>query len=179
MEDANRDLEIKLTQLQITRDKTESVLASRNGNRIKTHRDVLFAVVSAVDRSKRKVEELKIASGEELAVITTWSDKLDQDTAAVDIYMEKISTFLSAIEQEQVERVRKDQLAFEKELFEKKLEYAKGLGSVHSQDQDTIHTGIQISKQSSASAKLSKLTITKFNGTSIDWMRFWGQFTLA
>ena len=177
MEAANRDLEIKLTQLQIIRDKTESVLASRNRNRIKRHRDALFAVVSAVDRSKRKVEELKIASGEELAAITTWSDKLDQDTAAVDIDMEKISTFLSAIEQEQVGRVRKDQLAFEKELFEKKLEYAKGLGSVHSQDQDTIHTGIQISKQSSASAKLPKLTITKFNGTSIDWLRFWEQFT--
>lgn len=31
-----------------------------------------------------------------------------------------------------MERARKDQLAFEKELFEKKLEYAKGLGSVHS-----------------------------------------------
>ena len=32
MEAANRDLEIKLTQLQIIRDKTESVLASRNRN---------------------------------------------------------------------------------------------------------------------------------------------------
>ena len=31
--------------------------------------------------------------------------------------------------------------------------------------------------QSSAPAKLWKLTITKFNRTSIDWMRFWGQFT--
>lgn len=31
--------------------------------------------------------------------------------------------------------------------------------------------------QRSAPAKLPKLTITKFNGTSIDWMRFWGQFT--
>ena len=115
MEAANRNLKIKLTQLQITREKTESVLASRIGNRIKRHRDALFAVVSAVDRSKRKVEELKIASGEELAAITAWNDKLDQDTAAVDIDMEKISTFLSVIEQEQVERVRKDQLNFEKE----------------------------------------------------------------
>ena len=31
--------------------------------------------------------------------------------------------------------------------------------------------------QSSAPAKLPKLTITKFNGTSIDWLRFWEQFT--
>lgn len=47
----------------------------------------------AVDRSKRMVEELKIASGEELAAITTWSDKFDQDTAAVDIDMEKSQRF--------------------------------------------------------------------------------------
>ena len=62
---------MKLPQLQLTRDKTEAVLASRNGNRIKRHRDVLFAVVSSVDRAKRKVEELKIAAGEEITDITT------------------------------------------------------------------------------------------------------------
>ena len=37
MEAAKRELQTKLTQLQMTRDKTETVLTSKNSNRIKRH----------------------------------------------------------------------------------------------------------------------------------------------
>ena len=33
------------------------------------------------------------------------------------------------------------------------------------------------SQEQGAVAKLPKLTIGKFNGTNLDWTRFWGQFT--
>ena len=81
MESANRDLAAKLTQLQITRDKTEAALASRNGNRIKKHRDSQHAVVSSVERAKRKVEKLKIAAHEEIFDINTWGEKLESTVA--------------------------------------------------------------------------------------------------
>ena len=87
---SNRDLATKLTQLQLTRDKTEAVLTSRNGNRIKRNRDALFAVVTSVDRAKRKMEELKIAAGEGIPDINTWDDKVDVDTAAVNDDMERM-----------------------------------------------------------------------------------------
>ena len=173
METANRDVARKLTQLQITRDKTEATLASRNGNGIKRHRDSLHAVVSSVERAKRKVEELKIAAGEEIAGITTWGEKLESDMAAVDDDMEKIAQCLSKIDQEQVGKNRKEQLAFEKELFEQKLQYNKQLESLHPPhaDQNTSHVGNQNGKQG-ATAKLPKLTITKFSGNILDWTRF-------
>ena len=177
MESANRDLATNLTQLQITRDKTEAALASRNGNRIKRHRDSLHAVVSSVERAKRKVEELKIAAHEEIADINTWGEKLESDLAAVDDDMERISQCLSEIDQEQVDKTRKEQLAFEKELFEQKLQYNKQL-EVSNADQNTSHVGNQNGKQG-AVAKLPKLTITKFNGNIVDWTRFWGQFSVG
>ena len=71
-EAASRDLETKLTQLRITKSKTESMLSSGSITRIKRHKDSLHAVVAAVEKSKRKVEELKIASGEEIAAINEW-----------------------------------------------------------------------------------------------------------
>ena len=172
MEAAIRDLETKLTQLQITRERTDAVLASRNENRIKRQRDSLSSVVASVEKAKRKVEELKIAAGVELSAITTWGAKLDQDIAVVDLDMDGISSFLNGVDQEQIEKARKDQLAFEKELIEKKLQYTKELESGNLSDK----AGNQNSKQSAATAKLPKLTITKFNGTNLDWNRFWGQF---
>ena len=41
-------------------------------------------------------------------------------------------------------------------------------------NQNTSHVE---SQDQGAVAKLPKLTITKFNGTNLDWTRFWGQFT--
>lgn len=84
MEAANRGLETKLTQLQITRNKTEAILLSRSANRIKRHRDMLHAIVASVDKSKWKVEELKIAAGEEIVTINAWCDKVEAEIAAVD-----------------------------------------------------------------------------------------------
>ena len=69
-------------------------------------RDSLHAVVSSVERAKRKVEELKIAAHEEIADITTWGEKLESDLAAVDDDMEIISQCLSNIDQEQVDKTR-------------------------------------------------------------------------
>ena len=64
-------------------------------------------------------------------------------------------------------KTRQEQLELEKELEEK-------------DQQDSILTGNQDAKQTqgtSNAAKLPRLTITKFDGTYLDWNRFWGQFT--
>ena len=174
MDAANRDLATRLTQLKITRDKTEAILAARNSNRIKRHKDAIHAIVSSVEKSKRKVEELKIAAGEEMAAISTWCEGVEADIAAVDQDMDNISTCLSEIDQEQVDKTRKEQLAFEKELLDQKFKYNEELGRLQSSNasENTSHVGNQ-----GTAAKLPKLAITKFNGTNLDWTRFWGQFT--
>ena len=82
------------------------------------------------------MEELKIATGEDIADITTWGEKLESDMPAVDDDMERISQCLSEINQEQVDKTRKGQLAFEKELFEQKLHYNKQLESLHWSNED-------------------------------------------
>ena len=82
---------------------------------------------------------------------------------------------MNEIDQEQVEKARTEQLAFEKQLFERKLQYNKEL-QASSETQNTSHMDNQNGKQVAA-AKLPKLTITKFNGTTLEWKRSWGQFT--
>lgn len=58
-EAASRDLETKLTQLRIMKTKPETTLSSGSVTRIKRHKDSLHAIVAAVEKSKRKAEELK------------------------------------------------------------------------------------------------------------------------
>ena len=169
-EGASRDLETKLTQLRITKGKTETMLSSGSVTRIKRHKDSLHAIVAAVEKSTRKVEELKIASGEEIAAINAWGDKVEEELTAVDKDMDSMATYLSEMDQEQVEKSRREQLAFEKALFEQKLKFNQELEGKSSSNtnQNTNH----VESQQGAVAKLPKLTITKFNGTNLDWTRF-------
>ena len=47
--------------------------------RIKRHKNYLHALVAAVEKLKREVEELKIASGEEIAANNAWVDKVEKN----------------------------------------------------------------------------------------------------
>ena len=165
-EAASRDLETKLTQLQITKSKTETMLWSGSVTRIKRHKDSLHAIIATVEKSKRKVEEIKIASGEEIATINAWCDEVEEELTAVDKGMDTMAKYLSEMNQEQVEKSRREQLAFEKELFGQKLKFNQELGqgkSSSNTNQNTSH----VESQEQAVAKLPKLRITMFNGTNL------------
>ena len=178
MKAAKRELQTKLTQLQMTRDKTETVLTSKNSNRIKQHVQSLQAIVDSTDEARRKLGEMKIEGGEDALAITTWSEEIENKIAIVDD-VNKLAAFLTEAEQRETEKARQEQLDFEKELIERKFRYHKEL---EEKDQDSILTENQDAKQTQGTgtaAKLPKLTITKFDGTYLDWNRFWGQFTEA
>lgn len=112
---------------------------------------------------------MKITDGEDAITITSWSEEIENKIAMVDEDVDKLAGFLTEAQQTETEKARQEQLEFEKELEEK-------------DQQDSILTGNQDAKQTqgtSNAAKLPKLTITKFDGTYLDWNRFWGQFTEA
>ena len=71
MEAAKRELQTKLTQLQMNREKTETVLTSKNSNRIKRHVQLLQAIGNLADEARRKLEEMKIEGGEDALAITS------------------------------------------------------------------------------------------------------------
>ena len=123
-----------------------------------------------MERTKRTLKELKITAGEELAAIPLWGDKLEDEIVAVDDDMDRIRKCFVEIDQEQLDKTRKDQMDFEKELFERNLQYTKELESlqVTNANENKSNAGNENSKQQGAFAKLLKLTITKFYGTNLD-----------
>ena len=93
-EAASNDFEMKMTQLQVTKSKTKTVLSSGSVNWIKRHKDSLHAIVATVEKSKWKVEELKIAGGEEITAINVWGDKVEEELTTVDKDMDSIAKYL-------------------------------------------------------------------------------------
>ena len=82
-----------------------------------------YTIVAVVEKSKWKVQELKNAGGEGIAAINMWGDKVKEELTAVNKDMDNMAKYLSITDQEQVEKSRREQLAFEKELFGQKLKF--------------------------------------------------------
>ena len=94
-----------------------------------------------------------------------WGNKFRDTVARYDILMDEIKTKLRSFKEmekqdatEQEER-RIEQMMMEMQLYMKKKEEDKAIKS---------HCNV-------LKVKLPKLEITRFNGTHIDWDRFWNQ----
>ena len=61
MDASSKTLQTKLTQLELTAGRTQSIIGTRNVERIERHLEEFKVIVSAVDNAKRIVEEIKIA----------------------------------------------------------------------------------------------------------------------
>jgi hypothetical protein len=172
LEEAQRELETKIKHIAITQGKTEKILASNNQQRIERHCAALQVLVGEADSSKRIVEELKITIGEEVDTISGWADAIENTIGQADIDVYKLQNWIAEANEHTKARSRKDQLDFEKELFE--IHYKAQLGESERQQVEGETSSSRMSPR--VEAKLPKLVITKFNGTYQDWPRFWNQF---
>ena len=166
-------LETKLTQLKITVHRTKSVLQSGRPETIKRHLEALRATLQEADECKRAVEVVKISDKEELSKINEWNDDIDARLAEADGEINRIENWLSDKRQEEVMVAQEDQLKFEVKLHETRLKLQMELQNGKPENQTTT------SEPSTRMAKLPKLVISKFDGSYMDWPRFWGQFSEA
>ena len=70
---AKSELETKLIQLQISRDRTKDIIASGIKSRIEQQKETLYKLSIAATEAKRTEEEKSIAAGGDLDEIVNWS----------------------------------------------------------------------------------------------------------
>ena len=174
MTTAESNLETKLTQLEINVKKTNVVIESQNSEAIERHLQTLKAISDNVNHLRLEVEATKIESKVDNDAIQTWNDDVDSKLQAADLEIGRIRRWLRDREKEAEINAKKEQLQFEEEIQKMKLQLkADQLAKTKSQNegdgQGLSSCGVQ--------AKLPKLVITKFDGSHMDWPRFWGQFS--
>ncbi|CAB3990275.1 Hypothetical predicted protein [Paramuricea clavata] len=170
-------LDTKLTRLEITVQRTEFVLTSARREQIKRHLEALKlkAISRETDECKRGVEHKKIANKENLSKINKWHDEIDEKLNKADIEISRLEVWLNNKEKHEKFSAQEEQLKFELKLHETKLKLQTELTTNSSPDTSNTTT-ITVSEKT---AKLPKLMISKFNGSYMDWPRFWGQFSEA
>ena len=122
--------------------------------------------ISQSDHWKCAVEELKIGDSEDLMQNSVWSASVDAKLTEADNEVSRLQKWLD--DKKHVEMIaREDQIKFEVKLHETRLKLQAEL--------QTAKPGQSTTSESTKGlmAKLPKLVISKFEGSYMDWPRFW------
>ena len=167
MEGTEAKMEIKVTQLEMTVMKTNAVLEKGKREAIERHLLTLKHLSGEVNRMRLDVEAAKLAAKEEITALQEWNDWLDTKLEKADSDVERVTTWLNDRQKEKEAHIQEQKLHFEAKLHQTKLDMQAKLTSQHPP---------QVQALDSSQAKLPKLMITKFDGSFMDWLKFWGNF---
>ena len=184
MEKLKEDLKGKRNLLLFTLGKSESVLGMGNVQTIKRHREALSSIADQIDALKLQVVEEMFKSSDSEENIGDWSDKIEKEIGEVDTRVTYINERLASLKLEQDTKTQEsengikardheEQLRFERAQLEQKLVYEQKIEEAKKNYATKSEGKASPAPGEGVRTKLPKLTITKFNGTHTDWLRFW------
>ncbi len=99
-------LEVKLTQLRISMQRTNSVLDSNRWEIIERHSTALKSITDIVNELRLTVEENKIEAEENLDEIAKWNGQLDEKLTEADNEIQRLRQWLEQRKQQEEEVAR-------------------------------------------------------------------------
>ena len=167
-----KKLKTKLKQLDIAAHRTKQVLDSGKKESIKRHLDALRETVRETNEFKRVVEAAKISNSEDVEEINEWNGEVDAKLEKADAEVSSLEKWISDKERSEEIVAQEERLNLELKLHEKKLRMQRELSLTKTEPEVQECASFK-------TAKLPKLVISKFEGSIMDWPRFWGQFDEA
>ena len=123
--DEEKTLATKLTQLQLSTDKTTAVLQQGIPGRIERHKEAINDLIKTAEEAKRVLEEKKIremdADGD-LTEIQRWSEEIENKISESDVEVTRLQDWLDGRKNAAMAKQRKEELEFQKELNETKVQ---------------------------------------------------------
>ena len=160
IETTGANLEIKVTQLDMAVDKTNTVLHGGKNEAIKRHISSMKYISSKINHMRLNLEASKLAAKEEMTAIEEWNARVHTKLEKADSDVAKARKWLDDRKREEESNAQEQKLYFEQKLHQTKLEMQTELTA----SQASQHTP-QALASGEIQAKLPKLVITKFDGT--------------
>ncbi len=172
-----------IQMLKYTQQNTGTILSKNAMKPLQRHLKTIENQLEEVEDLKVQMQKLKIASGKDLEEVRDWSQGIDENIALYEETVGEVQEKIAALkeralgeerqrEEEIVELRRRRQLEEDIRLEEEKLKIKREFDRRLEEEREKL----QLHKDRTPKAKLPKLIITKFQGTHIDWQRFWSQF---
>lgn len=167
-------IEGKLKMLKFTAEDTEKILETEDVKAIERHGSALEFIIDETHQLKLQVQELRIENGEDLADIRTWSENLEAQIDKIESSLKQVKCVAVDIRSAEEEKCKEEK---RKRIMDEEIELEKVKFQARAKLEKSVKTSLEDSENSnSVGAKLPKLEISKFQGTFLDWTRFWNQF---
>ena len=177
MEELTKEFNGKLQSLKFSLGKNEEVIGSKNTEAIA----LLMSKLQAVHTVKESIVEQKFTDGESEEEVSTWTKEFDGFLKEADERALAIRQLVEKMEEEKRLAVKmesnkkeialamakhEERMSQERELLDQQIKFQKAV-EASQQDQNA---------KKIVSAKLPKLTITKFDGSYENWLPFINKF---
>ena len=163
--------------LELAERESERLLKRNKLNKLQKHLANIEKRLDLLQDLKYKVQELMISESEESKAIHEFTTKIEEDMARFDGVVSELEKSVkrlndgeqaktwSKVDQEQEEHFRRrydKEMRLEKMKMEMRKKYVESEGKKSASESNKV--------------KLPKMVISKFEGTALDWFRFWNQF---
>ena len=171
-----KQIEGKLRVLKFTQGETHRVLDSEKEKAIERHAKVFEDLIEQTHQLKVQAQQSKIENGDAQEEVTKWSLDIENEIAAYEQAVDEIKERIAnqhAKAKDEEEKIEQEKRRL---LFEEELKMEKAKLELKQEFEKKMEESYAKSAVKGNNAKLPKLVITKFQGTHLDWQRFWGQF---
>jgi hypothetical protein len=176
VEELLKQIDGKLRMLKFTQEDTPRVLKDHKVKAMERHTRVFEELIEQTHKLKIEVQQIRIEKGDAAEGNREWSLDIESKVSGFEEVVDEIKETITREhtkvknEEEEIEKEKRrlhfeEELKFEETKLEMKQEYEKKMEEARMK-----------SATKGNNAKLPKLVITKFQGTHLDWQRFWGQF---
>ena len=132
MDAALSTLDTKLIQLQFARERTEERIQSKRCDKIERQIKALKELSGKADQLKRTLKGLKIAAKESAEEIKQWNDQIEEKITRADDDILRLKKWLEETKREENQKIREEELHYERELFKTRLKFQIELNAVKS-----------------------------------------------
>ena len=179
-EDKIKAVGTKLAMLEFTDNETESVIAKGHLLTLERQHKILEKKLEEVQNSQVEIQEAKLKCSEEAEEVKAWSEDVEAKLVKFEQMVNSMEKITKEIKRKEMEEKKQAELKFTAQMKEKQFE--KELRVEEEKYENKIHLEKKLEKNlkgmtpnKAANTKLPKLVITKFDGTHIDWLRFWNR----
>ncbi|XP_028408199.1 uncharacterized protein LOC114530777 [Dendronephthya gigantea] len=181
MEELVKRIDTKRKVILSTSDTIKRAIENRNVASIERQRNTMRKAADEIYELKVQVQEIRIQKDDNEDEIQSWTKNIEQELESWDNEIAGILETTQEWKREDNKKAksREQEIAAKErhDLFKEQLEYDKAKleqQTQHEMKMEKLRN--EQGKLQGKNAKLPKLIITKFNGTPVDWLRFWNQF---
>ena len=179
LDQAVKKIEAKLRMLKFTRDDVPRIRDKKELKPLERLQKALEEQIDSVHEQKVQIQALRIEKGDEPDDVRKWTVEMEEQVAEFGKITDSVREAVKNLREDALREAKDEEEKKEEEKRKRRYEEELKLEEAKMEVKRDYEKKIEEDRSKSPKeigAKLPKLNITRFQGTHLDWLRFWSQF---